>query len=96
MEPELLARVAEITVRRDRLQQGLAAQGWPVPRSSANFLWLPTGAATAEIAVALLEAGYVVRAFPPEGLRISIGEAESVDGLLQSTASLVHLLPAAL
>ncbi len=92
-EPELLDRVAEITARRDRLQEGLVEQGWPVPRSSSNFLWLPVGAATAEIAEALMDAGFVVRAFPPEGLRISVGEAESVDSLLRATASLVHLLP---
>lgn len=95
VEPELLARVAEIAGRRDRLQQGLSAQGWPVPRSSANFLWIPSGEATTALADALHDAGFVVRAFPPEGLRISVGEQESVENLLRLAPSLIHLLPSA-
>src|SRR5918994_354078 len=42
-EAELLARVATIATRRDRLRDALIAQGWPVPQAGGNFVWLPTG-----------------------------------------------------
>jgi histidinol-phosphate aminotransferase len=43
------------------------------------------------VADRLFEAGLVTRAFPPEGIRISIGEEESGDILLRI---LVELVPA--
>lgn len=91
-EAELFARVDAITVRRRRLHQALLAQGWPVPEPHGNFVWLPTGAATAEVADRLFEAGLVTRAFPPEGIRISIGEEESGDILLRILGELVPAL----
>lgn len=81
-EAQLLARVDVIVERRDRLQAGLRAQGWPVPEAHGNFVWLPAGDETAAIAERLFEAGVVARAFPPDGLRISVGEDSSVDTLL--------------
>ncbi|MBT2517198.1 histidinol-phosphate transaminase [Streptomyces sp. ISL-90] len=91
-EAELLARVDAITVRRSRLHEALLAQGWPVPVPHGNFVWLPTGAATTEVADRLFEAGLVTRAFPPEGIRISIGEEESGDILLRILGELVPAL----
>ncbi|GAA1957778.1 histidinol-phosphate transaminase [Agromyces allii] len=88
-EAELLARVAEIVERRTRLHQALLAQGWPVPDAQGNFIWLPTGADTTAVAERLFDAGVVVRAFPPEGIRVSIGEHESVDILLGILGELV-------
>ncbi|NYD67867.1 histidinol-phosphate transaminase [Agromyces atrinae] len=89
-EPELLARVTDIAARRDALFEALVAQGWAVPRPQGNFVWLPTGEATAAVAERLFDAGIVARAFPPEGIRISIGEAESVDELLRILGDIVQ------
>ncbi|PZE26881.1 histidinol-phosphate transaminase [Curtobacterium sp. MCLR17_042] len=88
-EAELLGRVTEIATLRDRIVVELRAQGWDVPDAQGNFLWLPTGERTATAAAAFEDAGIIVRAFPPEGIRISIGEHEAVETLLQTARSLV-------
>jgi histidinol-phosphate aminotransferase len=92
-EEELLQRVDAIVERRDRVWQAMVAQGWPIPRPQGNFLWLPTGEASVEVATRLGEAGIVARALPPEGVRVSIGEEESVDKLLRSAEEIVRELP---
>ncbi|MCS6550176.1 histidinol-phosphate transaminase [Curtobacterium flaccumfaciens pv. flaccumfaciens] len=88
-EAELLERVTEIAALRDRIVVELRAQGWDVPDAQGNFLWLPTGERTATAAASFEDAGIIVRAFPPEGIRISIGEHEAVETLLQTARSLV-------
>ncbi|PZE91329.1 aminotransferase [Curtobacterium sp. MCLR17_039] len=88
-EAELLERVTEIAALRDRIVVELRAQGWDVPDAQGNFLWLPTGERTVAAAAAFEDAGIIVRAFPPEGIRISIGEHEAVETLLQTARSLV-------
>lgn len=90
-EPELLERVAEIARRRDDLRAGLIAQGWDVPDAQGNFVWLPTGPYTLEAAEAFEQAGLIVRALG-EGIRISVGEAESVEKLLRSAEEVVAVL----
>jgi len=92
VEPELLARVRELARRRDEVQVALRAQGWTVPVSQGNFVWLPTGPATAAAGEAFAAAGIVARVFPPEGIRISIGEAESVASLMAVAAEVVRTL----
>ena len=86
---ELLARVDTIAQRRDAVRAALLAQGWGVPEAHGNFVWLPTGDATVKVAERLFDAGLVTRAFPPEGIRISIGEPESVETLLRILGELV-------
>jgi histidinol-phosphate aminotransferase len=88
-EAELLARVETIAQRREALRDALVAQGWPVPRAHGNFIWLPTGERTTAVADRLFDAGLVTRAFPPDGIRISVGEPESVDTLLRILGELV-------
>ena len=91
-EAELLARVAEITERRDGLAKALRDQGWPVPAAQGNFVWLPTGARTAEVAAAFEAAELIVRPFAGDGVRISVGEHESVEKVLRVAASVVQTL----
>lgn len=62
-EPELLERVAVIVERRARLVEGLRAQGWDVPDSQSNFVWLPAGERTDEVAAAFVENDLIVRPF---------------------------------
>ena len=88
-EAELLDRVEVIAQRREAVRSALIEQGWPVPEAHGNFVWLPTGEATAAVAERLFDAGLVTRAFPPEGIRISIGEPESVETLLRILDELV-------
>ncbi|QKJ20923.1 histidinol-phosphate transaminase [Microbacterium hominis] len=92
-EPALLERVGVVAERRDRLAEGLRAAGWAVPQAQGNFVWLPAGAETAVLAHAFDEAGLIVRAFPGDGIRISVGEEESVEKVLRIAASIVDDLP---
>ena len=91
-EEELAARVAEITVRRERLRAGLIAQGWQLPEPQGNFVWLPTGVHTAAAAEVLERHGIIARVFAPDGIRVTVGEAESVDKLLEAAAEVVSTL----
>ncbi|WP_043993799.1 histidinol-phosphate transaminase [Leifsonia xyli] len=92
-EDELMERVARIAMRRDRLREALIEQGWSVPRAQGNFVWLATGEETAAANDAFSAAGLTVRAFPSEGIRISVGEHESVERVLEVSADLGGKLP---
>jgi histidinol-phosphate aminotransferase len=84
---ELLARVDALVVERDRVEAGLRAAGWEVPDAQGNFVWFALGERTAEFAAACDEAGIVVRPFAGEGCRVSIGEVEANDRLLEVARS---------
>jgi histidinol-phosphate aminotransferase len=78
-ERELLRRVDALVDERARVVAALTAQGWTVPDSQANFVWLRLGERTLEFAAACEAAGVVVRPFAGEGVRVSIGEVEAND-----------------
>jgi histidinol-phosphate aminotransferase len=90
-EDQLLDRVARIAVLRDEIWRSLVDLGWDVPQPHGNFVWLPTGTNTAEAAEVFARNGIVVRALG-EGLRVSIGEPDSVDKLLSSAAEVIRNL----
>ncbi|MFT4219689.1 MAG: histidinol-phosphate transaminase [Microbacterium sp.] len=92
-EAELRERVAVIAERRDRLVVGLRERGWRVPAAQGNFVWLPAGDETAAVAAAFEEGGLIVRPFAGEGVRVSVGEEESVEKVLRIAASVVESLP---
>jgi histidinol-phosphate aminotransferase len=80
---ELEVRVKALVEERARVLAALREQGWPVPDTEANFVWLPLGAETAEFAAACQEAGIMVRPFEGEGARCTIGETEANDRLIE-------------
>jgi histidinol-phosphate aminotransferase len=88
----LAQRVEVIAERRDALWAGLLSLGFDVPRPHGNFVWLPLGEHTAAASDLYSVNGMTVRAFPPEGLRISVGEHESVEKLLEVSAKVVEIL----
>jgi len=92
-EDVLLARVSRLAALRDEVWLALTAQGWKVPKPQGNFVWLATGEATEYAAGVFSDHGVVVRAFPPDGLRVTIGEVESVEKLLTAAAEVVRNLP---
>jgi Histidinol-phosphate/aromatic aminotransferase and cobyric acid decarboxylase len=92
-QDELLERVARIALQRDELRGALIEQGWNVPQAQGNFVWLATGEETAAAADAFLDADIAVRAFPAEGIRVSVGEADSVEKLLAVCGEIVRNLP---
>jgi histidinol-phosphate aminotransferase len=81
-EAELLERVDLTVKERTRVREALIADGWTVPPTEANFVWLRTGEQTAPFAAACETAGIAVRPFSPEGARISIGDPEANDAFL--------------
>jgi histidinol-phosphate aminotransferase len=90
-EDELLERVAALVDERTRVLTALREQGWAaVPDSQANFVWLRLGARTAEFAAACEGVGVVVRPFPGEGARVTIGEREANDLVLQVAKDFVE------
>lgn len=92
-EAELLERVRQLAELRDSVWEKLVAQGWKVPASQGNFVWLPTGDLSEWAATVFNDHGIVVRAFAGDGIRVGIGEAESVDKLLLAASEVVLKLP---
>jgi histidinol-phosphate aminotransferase len=89
-ERELLERVDAIVEERTRMLTALRAQGWTVPDSEANFVWLPLGSRAADFAADAAAAGVLVRPFAGDGVRVSVGEPEATDLLLGVTADWVR------
>ncbi|WP_084079600.1 histidinol-phosphate transaminase [Demequina sp. NBRC 110057] len=83
-EQELLERVQQVVAERPRLRDGLRALGWDVPEAQGNFVWIPAGDRTVEIAVALaaLEPAVLVRPFAGEGIRVTVGSRVENDAVL--------------
>jgi histidinol-phosphate aminotransferase len=81
-EAELLDRVEATVKERTRVREALLADGWTVPPSEANFVWLRLGEDTADFAAECARAGVSVRPFDGEGARVSVGEPEANDEFL--------------
>jgi histidinol-phosphate aminotransferase len=91
-EPQLLERVQTLIERRTRIEDALTAQGWRMPAAQGNFVWLPAGEHTTAAAEVLEAHGIVARVFHPDGIRVSVGEPESVEKLLDAAAEVVETL----
>jgi histidinol-phosphate aminotransferase len=81
-ERELFERVEATVKERHRVRETLLEQGWTVPPSEANFVWLRLGDDTLDFAAACAAAGVSIRPFAGEGARISIGTADENDAFL--------------
>jgi histidinol-phosphate aminotransferase len=80
---ELKERVGALVAERQRVVAGLRHQGWHIPETQANFVWLPLGADAEAFAAAADKAGLVVRCFPGEGVRATVAETQANDRLLR-------------
>ncbi|GAA4291858.1 histidinol-phosphate transaminase [Streptomyces venetus] len=87
-EDELLEQVGRIIAERERLREALGRQGWSVPSSETNFLWMPLGDDSDRVAAALEQRGLLVRTFSGTGLRITVGSPEANDLLISTLADL--------
>ena len=94
-EDELLARVEFTVKERTRVREALVADGWTVPPTEANFVWLRLGQHTMDFAASCSEAGIAVRPFAGEGARISIGDLEASDDFLAVARALPYRNPEA-
>ncbi|MCL7426197.1 histidinol-phosphate transaminase [Streptomyces sp. YS415] len=75
-------RVALLVAERNRVTSALSEQGWTVPPSHANFVWLATHEHTTAFTQACEDEGVLVRSFDGEGVRISVGERTANDRFL--------------
>jgi histidinol-phosphate aminotransferase len=82
-EPELLERVEALVAERERVVKGLADAGVSVPEAQGNFVWFAAGDRTLDLAAAADDLGIVVRPFAGDGARVSIGEPEANDRVIE-------------
>ncbi|MGX1804998.1 aminotransferase class I/II-fold pyridoxal phosphate-dependent enzyme [Nocardia sp. NPDC055321] len=79
-EFELGERILRITTQRELLRTALRRAGIRVPRSSANFLYLPG----AGIAPALARAGIVAKRYPDGSVRVAVGDPAADTAVLRA------------
>jgi len=89
-ENELLERVETVVKERDRVSAALRAEGWTVPDSEANFVWLRLGEHTMRFAESCDAAGIAVRPFAGDGARVSIGTSAANDAFLAMASAFPH------
>lgn len=89
-EPELLERVAATVSERTRLVAALAEQGWSIPATQGNFVWIPAGDRAVELAQHLGAGNppVLVRPFAGDGVRITVGSAKDNDAIVAGLARL--------
>lgn len=86
-QDELRARVDATVVERDRVRAGLLTQGWKVPVSEGNFVWLRLGAASAGFGAHLRASGLGVKVCPDEGIRVTLGTPGENDTFLAAAGA---------
>jgi histidinol-phosphate aminotransferase len=89
-ENELLERVESVVKERDRVSAALRADGWTVPDTEANFVWLRLGDHTTAFAESCEAAAVSVRPFAGEGARISVGTSAANDAFLALASAFPH------
>lgn len=89
---EMRRRCAVIVAERRRAGQLLRRSGLGIPESQGNFWWLPAGASSAELAVALEQRGVVVRPFPT-GIRVTVGAPHENEAFLAALAAVRAAMP---
>jgi histidinol-phosphate aminotransferase len=83
---EVARRAAAVVAERDRVSRTLRSWGRPLPDSQGNFVWLPTGSASAALADAMERRGVVTRPFPT-GIRVTIGLPAHNDRFIDALAA---------
>lgn len=82
-EAELLKRVDAIVASREWFENELRAIGYDLPNSQANFVWLQLGSQTDSFVAECTAQAVAVRPFSGEGVRITIGEREPLERVLE-------------
>ena len=83
-EDQLLEQVEALVAERERVVAEVRSLGWGVPEAEGNFWWLPlSGAVLEEFVDAADGVGVSVRPLGGEGVRISVGEPEANDRVIE-------------
>ncbi|MET3988080.1 histidinol-phosphate transaminase [Streptomyces sp. PvR034] len=92
---EVRHRIETVVRERERVHARLTrlplCPGHQVPASHANFLWLPLGDRSTAFADFCARRGVMVRAFPGDGVRITVGLPEENDAFLRAAERCVAL-----
>ncbi len=92
-QAQMRTRVGVITSERARVIEALTAMGLSVTPSEANFVWLRLGQHALGFAAACEGAGIVVRPFPDEGVRVTVGQVSANErflGVVRSWVTVAH------
>ncbi len=81
-DTEMRRRAAIVVAERERLLDGVRKIYPEVPDSQGNFVWLPLGDRTTEIAAVCEQAGILTRPFAGDGIRVTVGTPEENDAFL--------------
>ena len=87
---EAQANIDAIKAERDRVAAALAADGWDIPDTQANFVWVHLGERTDGVCFALEQRGVVVRPFSGVGIRVTVGTPAQNDRFLSTLAEVTH------
>jgi histidinol-phosphate aminotransferase len=88
-EAELFQRVEEVIAERTWFESELTKLGFKLPPSQANFVWIPLGERTEEFAHRSEGIAVSIRPFPGEGVRISIGERQALERVIELAGEFV-------
>ncbi|MEU4239164.1 histidinol-phosphate transaminase [Actinoplanes sp. NPDC026619] len=91
-EDEVKRRCALVVAERARVTEALRKLTVDVPESQANFVWLPLGDKAAPFGAICEGRGVIVRPFPPDGVRVTIGTAEENDAFLAAAETALDQL----
>jgi histidinol-phosphate aminotransferase len=81
-DAEVVRRAALTVAERERVSARLEELGYDLAPSQANFLWLVLGEDSASLAERAAASGVIVRPFPGEGVRVTIGLPVENDAFL--------------
>ena len=94
-EDEVRRRCAIVVAERERVTEALRKLSVEVPTSQAHFVWLPLGDKAAAFGAACESRGVIIRAFQPDGVRVTIGTPEENDAFLAAAeAASARAMPA--
>lgn len=82
-------RITHNARERDRIEGGLATLGVRYVPSQANFVYFSEGLQAEETAARFLARGVIIRAFPGEWARVSVGSPGENDRFLAAAAEMV-------
>ncbi len=82
-EGELFERVEQVIALRAWFESELTKLGFKLPASQANFVWLPLGDRAVDFVTKSEGIAVAIRPFPGEGVRISIGEREGLERIIE-------------
>jgi histidinol-phosphate aminotransferase len=84
---EVRRRCALVVAERERVTEAVRKLVPDVPDSQANFVWLPLGERSVEFGRACEARGVIVRPFPGDGVRVTVGTPAENDAFLAAAES---------